>query len=184
MLHEVLDPGCNLAIWQGAVSGRFADLLAEDRDDLRFQSAIRFLHDRLRLELEAAGYEEAPATEELIAGVASLAEHFCAVLGLDELEVRLEVVATDSCRKWHADYVRARLIATLVGPGTQWLTSADAERVRSGLEPLRVNAMAPGDAGIFKGKLATGAPAVHRSPPIAGTGAKRLLVVLNPPAES
>lgn len=36
------------------------------------------------------------------------------------------------------------------------------------------------DVGLFKGKLATDRPAMHRSPPIAGTGAVRLLLVLNP----
>ena len=43
--------------------------------------------------------------------------------------------------------------------------------------------MSPGDAGIFKGKIATDTPAIHRSPPIAGTGEKRLLLVLNPVEE-
>ena len=39
----------------------------------------------------------------------------------------LEVVRTDSCRKFHADYVTARLITTYLGEGTQWLDEADAD---------------------------------------------------------
>ncbi|KWV92041.1 hypothetical protein AUC45_12885 [Erythrobacter sp. YT30] len=112
-----------------------------------------------------------------------MADHYCAILDLGEVEVRLEVVTTNSCRKWHADYVKARLITTYVGSGTQWLTQADADRVKGGEEPQWINSMSPGDVGMFKGKLATDTPAIHRSPPIAGTGEKRLLLVLNPPEQ-
>jgi len=58
--------------------------------------------------------------------------------------------------------------------------AADADRVAAGDSPHRINRMEAFDVGLFKGKLATDRPAIHRSPPIAGTGAARLLMVLNP----
>ncbi|MEO0057370.1 MAG: hypothetical protein RIT17_820, partial [Pseudomonadota bacterium] len=79
-----------------------------------------------------------------------------------------------------ADYVRARLITTYAGEGTDWLDAADAARVAAGQEPRQINRMATFDVGLFKGKLATDHPAIHRSPPIAGSGGARLLLVLNP----
>ena len=101
-------------------------------------------------------------------------------MDLARIELRLEVVRTDSCRKFHADYVSARLITTYVGAGTDWLDDAEAAHLAASGEPRRINRMAAFDVGLFKGKLATERPAIHRSPPIAGTGAKRLLLVLNP----
>jgi hypothetical protein len=44
-----------------------------------------------------------------------------------------------------------------------------------------IGQMQPGQVGLFKGRLAVAEPAVlHRSPPIAGTGQRRLLLVLDP----
>ena len=47
--------------------------------------------------------------------------------------------------------------------------------------------LAPGAVGLFKGRILAGEQAiVHRSPPIAGTGEARLLLVIDspPPAET
>jgi hypothetical protein len=120
----------------------------------------------------------------LVEDAARLGELFCAAMDLAKLELRLEVVRTDSCRKFHADYVTARLITTYVGEGTDWLDENDAARVAAGETPRHINRLAPFDIGLFKGKLATERPAIHRSPPIAGTGAARLLLVLNPAGKS
>ncbi len=177
----MLDPDCNLAIWERQISDTLANLLAADRKDIRVEAPLSVLGARLQDSLNDAGYTDETERDELVADILMLAGHYCAILALTELEVRLEVVSTNSCRKWHADYVKARLIATYVGSATQWLTNEDASRVKDGADPLQINSMSPGDVGIFKGKLATNTPAIHRSPPIAGTGEKRLLLVLNPP---
>lgn len=179
ILREVIDPACNLAIWERQSEHAFEILISDDLQDVRFRTSPTSLRECLQDKLDDAGYADAAERDELIADIAVLADHFCAILGLAELEVRLEVVTTNSCRKWHADYVRARLITTYVGSGTQWLSQEDGDRVKQGDEPLRINSMFPGDVGIFKGKLATNTPAIHRSPPIDGTGQKRLLLVLN-----
>ncbi len=180
VFSAVRDPECNLAIWERETSSSFANLLSDGLDDVRFEASLSHLRDRLEQALSDAGYVNQIERDELIADIVILAGHYCSVLSLSDLEVRLEVVTTNSCRKWHADYVKARLITTYVGSGTQWLNSADSDRVKNAAEPVRINSMSAGDVGIFKGKLATTNAAIHRSPPIAGTGEKRLLLVLNP----
>ncbi len=183
VLREVLSPGCNLAIWERTSQCAFENLLSYDVRDVRFQSTPTSLRERLQDKLNDAEYVDAAERGELIADIAVLADLYYDIFGLAELEVRLEVVTTNSCRKWHADYVKARLISTYVGCGTQWLTQEDADRVKQGDEPLHISSMSPSDVGIFKGKLATNTPAIHRSPPIDATCEKRLLLVLNPPEE-
>lgn len=183
ILRVVLDPDCNLAIWERPSNSAFENLLSDDLRDVRFQTTPTQLRMHLQEKLGYAGYADKAERDQLIADVSILADQYCAILDLGEVEVRLEVVTTNSCRKWHADYVKARLITTYTGSGTQWLTQEDADRVQGGDEPQCINSMSPGDVGIFKGKLATNAPAIHRSPPIDGTGKKRLLLVLNPAEE-
>lgn len=184
ILHEIRRDDCNLAIWERANLPDFAALTAGSPRDLRFEAMLDEVPARLGHELAQNGYGAADLWPALIADTAVLAQHFCAVLALARLELRLEVVTGDSCRKFHADYVRARLITTYAGPGTDWLDGADAERVARGTAPVAINRMSAGDVGIFKGKLATQHPAIHRSPPISDTDERRLLLVLNPVAAS
>ena len=132
--------------------------------------------------LVEAGYTEADAAA-LTADIVDLAATFTDIMDTDRVAIRLEVVETDACRRFHADYVTARLICTYVGPGTQWLDTRDAAALAAGADPqtLTIRQIGTGDVAIFKGRLwSPDAPAVHRSPPIAGTGARRLMLVMDP----
>lgn len=180
VLGDIRQPDCNLAIWErhAPIAPSLLDL--NGARDVRFQTRLDRMAADLSSQMKAAGFRDGAEWEALRADVIMLAEAYCRLLQMNACEVRLEIVTTDSCRKWHSDYVKARLITTYCGSGTQWLNSADAERVRDGQEPNRIGQMRAGDVGLFKGKLASETPAIHRSPPIAGTGETRLLLVLNP----
>ncbi|WP_172449734.1 DUF1826 domain-containing protein [Porphyrobacter sp. HT-58-2] len=180
VLDAIGETDCSLAIWERAPFADFAALVEGDPADLRFECTPADCAAMLAAGLQANGFGGEALHPALAADAAQLAERFCAALNLARLELRLEVVRTDSCRKWHADYVTARLITTYVGEGTDWLDESNADRVAAGQEPLNPQRLRTFDVGLFKGKLATERPAIHRSPPIAGTGAVRLLLVLNP----
>lgn len=180
VLENIRDPDCNLSIWEREALQGIAGLLDSEPRDVRLSTSVQELPAQLRLAMAASGFEMSHAASKLIADVDQLAGRYAKTLGLDELEVRLEIVTTDSCRKWHADYVKARLITTYVGTGTQWLDERAAEQVKAGQDPQQIGQMGTGDVGLFKGKLATNSPAIHRSPPISDTGEVRLLLVLNP----
>lgn len=181
VLHAIAGPDCNLAIWQRQAFADFSALVEGTPKDLRFTCTPAALPALLGEGLKQGGYSGGAALHAaLVADAALLAERFCDAMSLATLELRLEVVRTDSCRKFHADYVTARLITTYVGEGTDWLDEADTARVAAGAAPERINRLSTFDVGLFKGKLATDRPAIHRSPPIADSGAVRLLLVLNP----
>lgn len=186
VLGAIREPECNLAIWERVPFADFTPLIAGNPQDLRFVSNVAGLPEALARGMQQSGFGGSEALRiALIEDAARLARLFCAAMDLATFELRLEVVRTDSCRKFHADYVSARLITTYVGQGTDWLDEADAARVAAGEAPLRVGRLAPFDVGLFKGKLATDRPAIHRSPPIAQTtGGARLLLVLNPASRS
>jgi hypothetical protein len=180
ILRAIADADCNLAIWERAGFADFGPLVAGDPEDIRFETALADLPALLLAALTESGFAAPHLHATLVNDAALLARHFCDALELVRIELRLEVVRTDACRKFHADYVRARLITTYHGEGTDWLDDADAARVAAGAEPLRINRMRAFDVGLFKGKLGTDHPTIHRSPPIAESGGARLLMVLNP----
>jgi len=131
----------------------------------------------------AEGTPEAIATQwqalpaDLLADIVHKAGRFAAMMRVAAVSVRLEGVNGNACTKVHADYTDVRLIQTFHGPGTDYAPDGDPSA------PLQ--RVPTGWLGLFKGKayphrLPTGhAPCLHRSPPIEGTGAQRLLLVID-----
>ena len=75
--------------------------------------------------------------------------------------------------------ITLRGLLTYIGAGTQWINAADAPDPAPG----RINEVPPFTLAVLKGRLMGDHPAIlHRSPPIAGTGRKRLLLVIDPVA--
>lgn len=103
--------------------------------------------------------------------------------------IRLESVRDDSCRKFHADSVSVRLLTTYRGPGTQWLPSHGRPRSDLGRgqhqgiqwDTTDIRQLPRFAVGMFKGlRYPAGGPvAIHRSPPIDGTGTTRLLLAID-----
>lgn len=184
ILADVMAKDCNLAIWERSAPAGLEPLLDGEPGEVRFSAPLSQLAGQLADEMDRAGFSKGGARDALIADVAALAVRYGEIMGHDTVQLRLEIVTTDSCRKFHADYVKARLITTYIGTGTQWIDAEDAARVAAGEEPRRIETLDAGHVGLFKGKLASDAPAIHRSPPISQTGEKRLLLVLNPPTGS
>lgn len=111
----------------------------------------------------------------LAADIHDLARRFAALTGRSTARVRLEAVDGDSCRKFHADYTDLRLVTSYAGPGTDIRTTT--------AEEAPVHRLRAGDIALFKGRLFPGEPPVllHRSPPIEGTGERRVVLVLDTP---
>lgn len=112
--------------------------------------------------------------------------------------VQLELVTTDKCKRYHADYKSVRAVCTYVGPGTEWVeergisreavsrhcheTSFEEQNALIVLDPARIERAYPGDVIFLKGESYpgnAGRGVVHRSPPIEGSGARRLVLTLD-----
>lgn len=90
------------------------------------------------------------------------------------LHVRLSVIVTDACHRFHIDNVTVRMLCTYRGAGTQL---AQTGHDIASLE------MPTGSAALLRGALWRGpAPTglLHRLPPLAGTGQTRLLLAIDP----
>jgi hypothetical protein len=175
ILDQIKIADTHLALWCRTRPEQlgWVDKIAWDTiDDLDFPFPIASLETDIADGLEEAGYPRNEDRRVLHDEIASLARRFATLMGCDWIRLRLEIVETDACRKFHADVVTARLLTTLSGPATQWIETA---------APDRINQLAAGDVAIFKGRLWAEEPMIlHRSPPIAGTGDKRLLLAIDP----
>ena len=180
VMGAIREEGCNLAVWERGAKLSFTALLAKELEDVRFAATLAQLRPRLPGELDQAGYPDTPERLALIEDIVDLAQRYGAIMDLEAVSLRLSIITTNRCRKFHADYVKARLITTYVGTGTQWIDTQDAARVARGETPHRIHTMNSGDVGLFKGRIWTQTPAIHRSPPIEGTGETRLMLVLDP----
>ena len=108
--------------------------------------------------------------------ITELATQFAEVLSLTHINLRMEIVRDDACRKFHRDAVRARLICTYAGPGTEYAFRCDDD------EAARFGSVPTGCPIVLKGKSWPGvSPSLvtHRSPPIEGLSSLRLVVVID-----
>lgn len=142
-------------------------LLAKAPFTIRAEGAVRELSTQLT-ELPRA----------LVEDVLTLAERFAGIMSVGDVRIRVEGITGNACTKVHADFTDVRLITTYAGPGTDYAPAGDAgcclERVPTGW------------VGLFKGNsYATGhTPCLHRSPPVAETGERRLVLVIDTPFKS
>ncbi len=152
---------------------------------------------RLLPPLPLRGLDEASASW-LRADVAARLEELVALTNADKLSVSFGPVRTNQCPKFHVDYVPYRLVTTYTGPGTEWVPDALVRRAALEREeqdaaaanrhvvpdPSAVRHAAAGEVLIMKGaRHENRVGAVHRSPPIEGTGRVRLLLVASTLAE-
>lgn len=116
-----------------------------------------------------------------IEDISALADTFVKIMKVPYLRVRLDVVTTNACKKFHMDYLDARLICTYRGTGTEFGIAPDKKT-----EPDSIAQAPTGSPMIMRGKKWPTVPDInflHRSPPIEGTGEHRVVLVLDPITE-
>lgn len=172
---------CPGMIWQRPLDARLLEWIdALDPEQLPRTRQILQLAEVQSAVLAACSAVETPDTGErslLVQDIEQLATAFNTVAPAPYLRLRLSVVTTNSCRKFHTDHVVARLICTYRGTGTQYGISDD------GSDPDDIHTVARGTPVILRGGLWPTTPPAglkHRSPPIEGTGETRLVLVLDP----
>lgn len=180
-LHVIHRPGCAAAIWrreslqsfQAWIDALDPEFLPKARIILR-ADAVR---EVLQQACDASRTPDCGERSRLVDDVAALSELFAETMRTPWLRLRLDVVETNACRKFHIDAVTARLVCTYRGTGTQYGISVD------GADPKRVFTVPTSSPILLRGTLWPQEPnsgLLHRSPPIEGTGETRLLLVLDP----
>lgn len=183
VLARIGDPGVAAVIWRrprDPLLAGWIDALPPHRlPRLRGRVAARDLGAAVRDACAEAGLPFSLGRTALEADAGLLGLRFAEAMGIATLDARLEVVTTDACRRFHLDRVRARLLCAWRGPGCDYGPAIGPGQVSD------VSRLPTGAAAILRGALwpgeATGL--LHRSPPIEGTGATRLLLALDVPGD-
>lgn len=178
VLQQIGAPGIAAVIWQRRPLPEFLDwinaLPVEDLPRVRTLVTVGAVEDCVQAACEKAGTPRGPMRDMLASDIAALGFIMSEVMRAPLMHLRLDVVTTDACRRFHIDNMTARMLCTYRGAGTQ-LAQPGQEQA-----PLD---MTTGAAAILRGALWPGREKtglLHRSPPIAGTGQNRLLLVLDP----
>ncbi|MET1755767.1 DUF1826 domain-containing protein [Novosphingobium sp. RD2P27] len=177
--RRVLESHVALAVWKRELPSSLLHLI--DRIDLNGVDDVDVMMEvagpisTLAASLLAGGYPE-DAAMRFADDMLRMARQLASFAGAKQVRMRLEVVETDACRKFHADYVTLRLLTTYRGPATQWFRTASPEVVKQ---------VERGEVAVLKGRLLMTEPTIlHRSPPIEATGERRLLLTIDPPREN
>ncbi len=180
-LSAIHRPGSAAAIWRRRPLPGFQswiDALEPERlPKARVILRPANVHEMVIQICEASGTPDCTERERLVDDVTALADIFIGLMPAPYLRLRFDVVTTNACRKFHIDAITARLICTYRGTGTQYGISTD------GAEPRRIFTVPTGAPILLRGTLWPERPKsglLHRSPPIAGTGETRLVLVLDP----
>lgn len=180
-LDAFRDAGCAAAIWRRRPDPTFQswiDTLAPDRLPRgRVILPRDAVEAAMRQLCQIAGTPDGPGRDRLVGDTTALASIFAELMRVRYLRLRLDIVTTNACRKFHVDAITARLVCTYRGTGTQYGVSS------GGADPSRVFTVPTGAPILLRGKLWPASPPsglLHRSPPIEGRGETRLVLVLDP----
>ncbi len=193
VLQQILDPNVNLSLWQRppqtAITRELSLLQASHLPDVRCPTSLEAFDDDVLTLLQQQGLDPR-LLENWRVDMRRLAEIYFSVSGNRDVTLRLVTTEEDDCRRFHVDRTNLRLLCTYRGPGTEWLTDEQVDRLaqRTGApnediirfgEPSQFE---PFWVGVMKGDAYPGNAdhgLVHRSPPIAGSGRTRVLFCLD-----
>ena len=180
-LKRIRDKDAEAVLWDREVPRSISSFLGEVSSEPfkngRFRLLARNIHACVLSHFRANEISLRPELDTFAQDVQSLADEISKLFSTTSLRLRLEAVTNDACRKFHADNVKARLICTYAGPGTEYglvdntAVPNDVHRVPTGQPILLKGLKWPAQQ---KSRLK------HRSPPIEGTGQTRFVVVLEP----
>lgn len=180
-LSAIQKPDCAAAIWQREPLDAFQNwidgLAHHELPKARILLRPNDVHPALTNLVNSHALAPSEERTMLVEDIAALAHIFASIMDTPYVRLRLDVINTNACRKFHIDRMKARLICTYRGTGTQYGVS------EVGDDPKRIFTTPTGSPIMLRGHLwpATAAPdLLHRSPPIEGTGEMRLMLALDP----
>jgi hypothetical protein len=191
-LTGILDDGVNLALWQRQLPAYIADfgrLLLSLNEPLAESLSLEMPGDDAEPNLHglASGFSDLEGYEGFIADVSWLVSAFACLLGAQRIGLRLRVLDTAMCPRFHVDHVPVRLITTYAGIGSQWLKEGAMDRRQLGkpdAEPQDeslIQQITCGAVALLKGEKWHGNEGfglIHRSPQPA-PGERRLILTLD-----
>ncbi len=184
-LADIYQDRVSMAIWERPLDTKVVEyahtlLKVTPCFQTRFIQAPGCIGEKLEKELPLHKYRQA-----FIDDINLVVEMFSCLFELEAVGLRMAVLNTAMCPKFHVDRVPCRLICTYAGATTQWHTNDQVQRFENGtLEPFshaEPRTLKLGDVALLKGEAWEGNEGrglVHRSPQ-AADNARRLVLTLD-----
>ncbi|WP_303453179.1 DUF1826 domain-containing protein [Colwellia sp. 1_MG-2023] len=195
ILTDIYQADVNIVIWENKLSHQILNdinqiMLTTERLNIKFTAAPDDVEQALKDCADVL--QDKPS---LYCHIALLTDMFCTLFDLKRVGVRLAILDNAMCPKFHVDKVPCRLITTLYGVATEWLTNHKVDRSKLGAGSLGlpdeisgiiesdqdIKKMTTGDVILLKGEgwyNNENGGAVHRSPAIS-KNERRLLLTLD-----
>lgn len=195
ILTDIYQEDVNIAVWQNKLSPQILHdinqlMLSTERLNIKFTASPDDVEQALQ---ECADVLQDKPT--LYNHIALLTDMFCTLFDLKRVGVRLAILDSAMCPKFHVDKVPCRLITTFYGVATEWLPNNKVDRSKLGAGSLGlpdevsgiieseqdIEKMTAGDVILLKGEgwyNNENSGAVHRSPAIS-KNERRLLLTLD-----
>ncbi|TVQ51408.1 MAG: DUF1826 domain-containing protein [Saprospirales bacterium] len=188
-LSKIHHPESSFVHWQRNLNIPEAEYttLSESNLSLKTEGTTKEIRAFIESELISSSFEP----YYLIEDITFLLQTFSDLAESEKIKFFLSTINNNMCRRFHTDCNELRLLCTYLGPGTLVLPedAIDRNALHTGKdnEEIIINEdkviyAEPEDVLILKGSLYPGKAvraAVHRSPTIEESGAKRLLLRLD-----
>ena len=151
VLRTIAMEGVSAAIWHRTLTDGFRDwidvLSPEHLPRLSATVATDMMERAVLVACDRASTPASHWRDGLAEDAGALAHLFAEAVRAPFLRVRIDRIEGNSCPKWHLDRVRARLLCTWRGPGTEYGAARPDE------PPLQTHRLGTGCVAIFRGFL-------------------------------
>ena len=192
---DIYQENINIAIWERDLATDIQSFVNQFvQSHSQYESSLIVKPDTVFNKLIQSDNEFVNA-QAFCKDISNLVEMFCVLFDIERVGLRLKVLDSAMCPRFHVDRVPCRLVSTYCGATSEWLPHDAVDRsklgkgnnglsdVDSGIfqSEADINRLKTGDVAILKGELWEGnenAGLVHRSPQVS-VGDKRFLLTLD-----
>ena len=180
IMTQIFRPENNLVVWQRSLSTQLLDEIKETiTQKPNWQMVLQTSQDEAFEEL-ADALSDWRCAQELSCDITQLIEMYSVLFDAKRVGVRLTVLESTMCPRFHVDRVGCRLVTTYYGQATQWIKGKDAVQVTQDYPNALIEQMNTGDVALLKGTYWEGNEQhgiVHRSPPATEQSLRLLLTI-------
>lgn len=193
VLPRIFEESVNIAIFQRSMPAEIAlSAQAQCQTDRAWQFSWLGKPDEAMVADLLHQLPVPEAAAPLVDDIATIAEAIAFLFDTSTVGIRLRLLNSAMCPRFHCDNLPVRLVTTYVGPGSEWLPEHAINRKGLGAphpdkpeiatNTSAIQRLSLGDIGLIKGSGWVGCEErglVHRSPALEN-GSKRLLLSIDP----